>query len=110
MKPNTGRTAATPSKAVKFTKPQHPWHPCPWEVPDVAAFQALARGDATAEQQKRAVDYLINIAANTYDMSFRAGYADAQKEQDFAEGRRFVGNTIVKFLRLNLMAFQQGGT
>lgn len=102
--------SAKPSKKTEFTKPIHPWYPAPWEIADAGAFQALQRGDASSDQQQRALRYLIEVAANTYDMSFRAGIPDAQKEQDFAEGRRYVGNTIVKLLRLNLMAFQQGGT
>lgn len=62
---------------------------------DAAAIQALQRGDATPEQQRRALDWIVLFAAATYDQSFRPGGLDGQRATDFAEGRRFVGNAVV---------------
>lgn len=76
--------------------------PAPWTDADVAALQALQRGDATAEQQQRALRWVVDVAAATYDMAYRPGGQDGERETCFAEGRRFVGNQIVKLLRLNL--------
>lgn len=87
----------------------HAHYPVGMEVFDVECIKALARGDASEHQQKHALDYMINIVCGTYDMSFRAGYEGAQKEQDFAEGRRFCGNTLVKALRINPEALKPRG-
>lgn len=81
-----------------------PWKPTEWEPADVAAIQALVRGDATADQQRRAVDYIINDIAGTYDMSYRP---DSERDSVFAEGKRFVGLQIVTKLKINLAAIRQ---
>lgn len=66
---------------------------------DVASIQALASGKATEHQQKNALNWIINQACNTYDLSYRPG---DNGETCFAEGRRFVGLQIVKLLKLSL--------
>lgn len=73
--------------------------PPPWETADVEAFQALQRGDASAHLQKRALDWLIQKAAGTYELSFAP--AD-DRLTSFAEGRRFVGLQVVKMLALDI--------
>lgn len=50
-----------------------------------------------------ALRWIIETAAGTYDMSFRAG-PDGERETTFAEGRRFVGNQIIKQLKLRQTA------
>ena len=80
-----------------------PWKPPAWEPPDVSAIQALNRGDATPDQQKRALDFIVRLAG-TYDLSYRP---DSDRDTAFAEGKRFVGLQIVKFLHLNLSAIRQ---
>lgn len=77
--------------------------PPPWEPADVSAIQALARGDASPDQQKRALDYIIN-AAGTYDLSYRP---DSERDTAFAEGRRSVGLNIVKLVHISLAALKQ---
>lgn len=81
-----------------------PYFACSWEVPDAAALQALAAGTASEDQQRRALDWIINQAAGTYDVSFQPGLADATA---FHEGRRFVGLQVVKLLKLNLRVFRK---
>ena len=81
-----------------------PWKPTPWEPADVAAIQALVRGDATADQQQRAIDYIINGIAGTYDLSYRP---DSDRDTAFAEGKRWVGLQIVTKLKINLAAIRQ---
>ena len=73
------------------------WHPPTYEKADIRALQALARGDAGEVEQKRALDWLINIAAATYDEPFRPGQQDAV---NYMLGRRSVGLAIVKLLKL----------
>ena len=79
-----------------------PFFAAPWEVADASAFQALQRGDASPEQQQRALDWLIKVGAATYNATFFPGAPDASA---FAEGRRFVGLEVVKLLSVNPQAF-----
>lgn len=79
-----------------------PYFFCPWELVDASALQALQRGDASPEQQRRALDWVINSASRYYDISFQPGQPDAGH---FMEGRRFVGGEVVKLLRINTAAF-----
>jgi hypothetical protein len=79
-----------------------PWKPAGYKVADAAALQALQRGDATPEQQKRALRWWVEGACATYDMSFRPGGEDGRRNTDFAEGRRFVGLQTVKLLNASI--------
>lgn len=82
-------------------KPKPPagasWAPVSYEPQDMHAVQALRRGDATPDQQKRALAWIIESAAGTYDLSYRP---DSDRDTAFAEGRRFVGLQLVKLLNL----------
>jgi len=75
-----------------------PWKPAPYEIADAAAFQALQRGEASAEQQRRALRWLINECCGTYDLSYRPGGPDGARDTDMAEGKRWVGLQVVKLL------------
>lgn len=87
-----------------MTKPtREPWHPAPWDNGDAVAIQALERGEATADQQKRALAWIINAAAMTYDETFVAGQQDVTA---FLAGRRSVGTQVVKLLRINTRALE----
>jgi hypothetical protein len=81
-----------------------PYIPPAWEPADVSAIQALQRGNATPDQQRRALDYLINTMCATYDLSYRP---ESDRDTAFAEGRRFVGLQLVKMTKLNLAAIRQ---
>jgi hypothetical protein len=83
-------------------KPTGPWTPAGYDVIDVQAIQALVRGDATSDQQQRALRWIVEQAAGTYDQSFWPGGEDGRRNTDFSEGRRFVGNQIVKLTKLNV--------
>ena len=69
------------------------WLPAPYDDHDVAAVKALANDPA----HKRALDWIIHAAAGTYDLSFRPGN-DGERDTAFAEGRRFVGLSLVKII------------
>ena len=105
LKPHGSITANSrvPRKPIPGAPKREAWHPPDWEIPDAAALQALARGTATEEQQRRALQYVIENICGTYDMSFRSGRPD---DSAFAEGKRFVGLQIVKLLKLNLGAIR----
>lgn len=78
-----------------------PFLPAEYEAADAAAIQALLRGDASPHQQQRAMKWIIEVCAATYDQSFYPGGEDGRRNTDFAEGRRFVGSQIVKMTRIN---------
>ncbi len=75
-----------------------PHLPTSYEAADASALQALQDGSANEDQQKRALRWIIERAAGTYEAHF---YPDA-RFTDFALGRAYVGRQIVKMLRLNV--------
>lgn len=72
--------------------------PPKWEKADAAAIQALAVGNASAEQQQRALNWIIYDACGTYDIDYRP---DPQ-EHAAVSGKRMVGLHILSLLKLKL--------
>jgi len=94
--------AQAPAKTRPQAIAEHaPWLPPKAEEADIAALQACARGMATPDQQKRAITWLVEKGAATYDLSYRPG-TEGDRDTVFAEGRRFVGLQIVKLLKFKL--------
>ncbi len=101
------------------------WHPADYDQADVRAIQALANYAQLAavawdEQEmgpapeapspsevKRALDWIVNSAAQTYDTSFVADDSNGRIGA-FVEGRRSVGMQIVKLIRLKPEAIRAG--
>jgi len=83
------------------------WTPAVWDLADASAVQGMANGTATPEQQKRALRWIIEAASGLYDMSFRPGGEDGRRDTDFAEGRRSVGNQIVKLIKADLATMRR---
>jgi hypothetical protein len=81
----------------------------PMDKYDVHAVQALARGNASEAQQKRALAYIVNTLAATYDLSFRPGGPEAERATCLAEGRRFVGLRLVMMTKLPAEAVERLG-
>lgn len=73
------------------------WMPASWSNHDVAALQALARGVANEGQQKRALDYIVNVLGMTYEHTYVAG---SERDSCHAQGRRYVGLQIVKLVNM----------
>ena len=93
-------------KPIKqFLEENAPWLPVPYDLADAGSLQALARGDASPDAQKRALKWIIEKAAATYEPSYRPG-EEGERDSAFAEGRRHVGLNIVKLLKLNLQAMR----
>lgn len=84
---------------AKRSGPPLACEPAPYDDTDIRAVQALAAGVANDGQQKQALDWIIKRAANTYDLAYRPG-EEGRRETDFALGRAFVGQQIVKMLKL----------
>ena len=77
------------------------WFACESEAGDIGAAKAMLAGEATPEQQKRFMAWLVNNAC---------GYNEAAWEPDnshatsFEAGRRYVGIQIIKLTKLDLKA------
>jgi len=89
----------TETPKPKPAKKSAAWHPPAWETPDAKAIQMLAAGTASPEQQQRALRWIVEVACGTYEMTYRP---ESDRDTAFAEGRRFVGNQIVKLTKLEL--------
>jgi hypothetical protein len=76
-----------------------PWMPEAYEEADVMACKAVAAGTANEGQQKRFMQFVINNVCRTYDLSYRPG-DDGSRDTAFAEGKRFVGLQLVKFIKI----------
>lgn len=78
------------------------WHPAQSDIPVAQAIQNMAAGKASEAQQKAVLDWLINVACQTYEEPFTP---DNARVTDYVLGRRSVGLAIVKHLHLNIAAF-----
>ena len=80
------------------------WLPREWDLPDAHALQALGRGEASKEQQLRALRWIVEGAAGTYEETFVPREGDTSS---YLQGRRSVGLQIVKLLKVDLAALRQ---
>jgi hypothetical protein len=96
-----------PARKKPALPPLEPWKPTPWETEDAGAIQALMRGNAQPHQQQHALKYIVEMLAGYYEISFKSG-PDGDRLTAFAEGKRFVGQQIVKLSKLNLSKFKDG--
>lgn len=92
------------------------WHPPDYEAEDVRALQTLMLYAREAEAPspagdeppppspldcRRALDWIIHKAAATYENGFVADDAHGRTGA-FMEGRRFVGQQIIKLAKLKI--------
>ena len=75
--------------------------PTQWDEADAGALQALYRGDAPEHLQRRALTFIIEKLSGTHDMHYHAG-DDGERNTAFALGRAFVGQQIIKLVKLHL--------
>jgi hypothetical protein len=75
--------------------------PVTFDKVTAAAFQAQHRGEATPDQQKEVMEFMLTTLCVRQDMSYFPG-ADGDRDTAFAEGRRFVGNSLARIVRTKL--------
>ena len=95
------------------------WHPAEYEPADIRAIQALALYAQGAERPwpkgeeppvpspadvKRALDWIINRAAQTWDNGFAPNDQNGRMAA-FIDGRQSVGQQIVKAMKLSPRVF-----
>lgn len=90
--------------AKKPDGPPLPHQPAKYHLADLSAVQALAAGKATAEQQKRALRWIVEDVCLTYDLGWHPEGAHAAS---FVAGRRFAGLQIVKAATINVAALRK---
>lgn len=84
-----------------------PWTPPDPDLPDVVALKALALGTATKEQQIRALKFIVEKIAGTYEESYCPG-SDGDRNTAYALGKRRVGTYIVSLLSADIRKFKGG--
>ena len=80
---------------MKIPAPYEPLQP-PKHI--VASIQAVATGTANDSQQKKAMEYIVFQLCDLHGLSYRP---NSQRDTDFAEGKKFVGLQISKFIHTN---------
>lgn len=95
-----------PKNPEQALKAHLPWIPATAEPADITAIQACYHGTANEEQQRRALDYIINLSLND-GMLYFAG-EEGRRNTDFALGRAYVGNQIITFIKLRRPNSEQG--
>ena len=58
---------------------------------EIRALKSMRAGVATEHEQKIALDYILNILCNRFGNQFYP----TERETNFAQGRKFVGDQIV---------------
>lgn len=84
--------------------PREPYAPYPFEG-NKAVFRAarqIAAGEANAQQQQRFFHALIHDICRTYDLSYRPGGLEGDRDTAFAEGMRWVGSQLVKMTKTTI--------
>lgn len=71
----------------------------PFEPADATAVQAVFEGQASDEQQRRAMRWILNGACRIHEISF---HPENTRLSDFNEGQRFVGKQIAELLRTDV--------
>ena len=94
--------ATKPPVKVKHVELPSAALPAQWDLPDASALQALARGEATPEQQQRALNWIIYDACGTYEFDYRVD----PREHAMVSGKRHVGLQIVKLIKIHLGALK----
>lgn len=87
------------TKPVERKKANPPWAPAGYEVADVAAIQSLDRGEASPDQQKRALKWIVERACQIGEDAFVPGHPEVTQ---YIVGRQSPGKQIVKLMKLNL--------
>jgi len=85
---------------------REPWMPPPYDVQDIAAFRAFRDGRAEAYQQQIVLEWILQ-ACGTYESPFRPG-TDGARNSDFAAGKQFIGQQVVKLLNMPVKNDEQG--
>ena len=82
---------------MKIVSSAKPYAPAAYKPHHAEAVQLLAKGECPAHLQINFLQWLIMDVCKTGDQSYRP---DSDRDTVFAEGKRFVGNTLLKMGQL----------
>ena len=104
--PRLSREELERQRALKIKQAFEPWTP-PADVTaaEVASLKALHAGNASPEQQRRALDFIIQRVAGTYEKVYCPGEG-GNRDTAFALGKRHVGTYIVSLLNADIRKFK----
>jgi hypothetical protein len=80
-----------------------PIEPAKFDDVVVYGLHAMADGDASPQQQKKVLEWIINQASRAAGPGHYQ--PDSQRNTDFALGRAFVGQQIIGILKIPMMDF-----
>lgn len=101
--------AVKPPRPLTVKRSGFPWELPKYELADVSALQALQRGEASPDQQQRALNFITYQIAALREDKFFPGGIEGQRATDFALGKEFVARRIAYFLSINTGAFTKDG-
>lgn len=90
--------------AIDFEREIRDWRLPKLTVDETIALQALHRGEANAEQQKKALAVIIHKICAVYDETFSL---DNERLSCWYQGRRSAGNYILKELQIDLRKLRE---
>lgn len=94
--------APKPKREVKLFEP---WAPPLLDLSEVAAIQAVAKGIASADQQRRAMVVIVEKIGLCYEDTYCPGINGA-RDSDFMQGRRRAGTMLRSFCNVPLTHFR----
>lgn len=75
------------------------WLPDGFEIRGAYDVQAMANGNASPEQQKAALRFIVENLSGAYGLTFDA---KSERQDCYNQGRRHVGLSIIQITKLNL--------
>ena len=91
-------------KAAPKVKAASAWDPAPWDEHHAHAIQALAAGNASPDQQRAALQWIIEGACGHNDWAYRPA---SERDTAMFLGRQFVAKQLIKLINLNLSALKR---
>lgn len=101
------RNKTVKASRLKQAKAPSPIEPARFDDFVVTSLQALADGNATAHEQKKALEWIINEASIANGLPYQP---DSPRNTDFALGRAFVGQQIIGILKIPMINFAPSET
>src|SRR5438477_9046571 len=89
-------------KPAAKVKASSAWDPAPWEEHHAHAIQALAAGTASPDQQRAALQWIIEGACGHNDWAYRPA---SERDTAMFLGRQFVAKQILKLAVINPSIF-----
>lgn len=92
-------TPRPPKKVLRPLPAPDPRAPASFTDVEAHAIQAIIRGDASAHQQRMAMQWIITQGAIAYGQHFN----ENDRLEAFALGRAFVGQQLIGIARIDLI-------